>query len=114
MEDNIIEILKGLMACAAVTNTEKEIAAEQWMLDFFRKQPYFQKYPELCGSFPVPGDALNRSAVWALVKPSGVCKKLKVENLPAVVFMGHHDVVSADVYGEAAPWAFDSRDKERC
>ena len=107
MEDNIIEILKGLMACAAVTNTEKEIAAEQWILDFFRKQPYFKKYPELYGSFPVPGDALNRSAVWALVKPSDGCEILKNKNLPTVVFMGHHDVVSADVYGETAPWAFD-------
>ncbi len=47
MKDKIIEILQGLMACAAVTNTEKEIAAEIWMLDFFRKQPYFKKYPEL-------------------------------------------------------------------
>ena len=107
MKDKIIELLQGLMACAAVTNTEKEIAAEQWMLDFFRKQPYFKKYPELCGSFPVPGDVLNRSAVWALVKLSGVCEVLKKENLATVVFMGHHDVVSADVYGEAAPWAFD-------
>ncbi len=107
MKDKIIEILQGLMACAAVTNTEKEIAAEQWMLDFLRKQPFFQTYPELCGRFPIPGDALNRSAVWALVKPSGVCGILKKENLPAVVFMGHHDVVSADVYGEAAPRAFD-------
>ncbi|MBR0293314.1 MAG: M20/M25/M40 family metallo-hydrolase [Acidaminococcaceae bacterium] len=107
MKDRIIDILQGLMACAAVTNTEKEIAAELWMLEFFRKQPYFKKYPELCGTLPIPGDALNRSAVWAMVKPSGICEKLKVENLPAVVFMGHHDVVSADVYGEAAPWAFD-------
>ena len=106
MKDKIVEILQGLMACAAVTNTEKEIAVEIWMLDFFRKQPYFKKYPELCGLFPIPGDALKRSAVWALVIPSGVCEILKKENLPAVVFMGHHDVVSADVYGEAVPWAF--------
>ena len=94
------------MACAAVTNTEKEIDAELWMLDFFRKQPYFQKYPELCGLFPIPEDSLKRGAVWALVKPSGIYERLQNENLPAVVFMGHHDVVSADVYGEAAPWAF--------
>ena len=107
MKDKIIEILQGLMACAAVTNTEKEIAAELWMLDFFRKQPYFNKYPELCGAFPIPGDVLNRSAVWALVKPSGVCEILKNKNIPTVVFMGHHDVVSADAYGEAAPRAFD-------
>ena len=39
MEKQIIDILRNLMACASVTNTEKEIAAETWMLDFFRKQP---------------------------------------------------------------------------
>lgn len=34
MEKQITDILRNLMACASVTNTEKEIAAETWMLDF--------------------------------------------------------------------------------
>ena len=127
MKDTIIEILRGLMACASVTNTEKEIAAETWMLDFFRKQSYFQTYPERCGLFPIPGDPLHRNTVWALVKCGGADYEARngkaPENdetteedinaiqtagqAPTVIFMGHHDVVSADVYGNAAPWAFD-------
>ena len=147
MKEKIIEILRGLMACASLTNTEKEIAAEEWMLDFFRQQPYFQKYPELCGLFPVPDDPLRRNTVWALVKTDGVKEKYIRQDIesvysltaeecsdtmraaengiatdawiitskepvqdtkkPTVIFMGHHDVVSADVYGDAAPWAFD-------
>ena len=142
MKDRIIEILRGLMACAGVTNTEKEITAEKWMLDFFHKQPYFQKYPEFCGMFPIPDDPLRRNTVWALVKPEetgGRTGEPKTDlngsssvrdqaandvtnqnekgtaegaaantakKVPTVIFMGHHDVVSADVFGDAAPWAF--------
>ena len=46
MKNKIMEILRGLMACGGVTNTEKEIITENWLLDFFRQLPYFQKYPE--------------------------------------------------------------------
>lgn len=127
MEKQITDILRNLMACASVTNTEKEIAAETWMLDFFRKQPYFQTYLERCGLFPIPGDPLHRNTVWALVKCDGADNEehdgkaaenditaaedknaaLTAVPAPTVVFMGHHDVVPADVYGDAAPWAFD-------
>lgn len=127
MEKQITDILRNLMACASVTNTEKEIAAETWMLDFFRKQPYFQTYPERCGLVPIPGDPLHRNTVWALVKCDGADNEehdgkaaenditaaedknaaLTAVPAPTVVFMGHHDVVPADVYGDAAPWAFD-------
>ena len=147
MKEKIIEILRSLMACASVTNTEKEIAAEEWMLEFFRSQYYFQKYPELCGMFPIPDDPLHRNTVWALVKTDGVKEKYIRQDIesvysltpeecagtiraaesgiatdawkkapkepvqdtkkPTMIFMGHHDVVSADVYGDATPWAFD-------
>ena len=126
MEKQITDILRNLMACASVTNTEKEIAAETWMLDFFRKQSYFQTYPERCGLFPIPGDPLRRNTVWALVKCDEADNEehdgkaaenditaaedknaaLTAVPAPTVVFMGHHDVVPADVYGDAAPWAF--------
>ena len=137
MEYKITEILKKLMACAGVTNTEQEKNTENWMLDFFSKLLYFQKYPERYGLFPIPGDPLERSTVWALVTTgqtmTGVFKA-KAANDPVagdindtsntvetdeaaktlcaphestVILMGHHDVVSADVYGEAEPWAFD-------
>ena len=127
MKKQITDILRNLMACASVTNTEKEIAAETWMLDFFRKQSYFQTYPERCGLFPIPGDPLHRNTVWALVQCDGSDNEehdgkaaenditaaedknaaLTAVQVPTVVFMGHHDVVPADVYGDAAPWAFD-------
>lgn len=127
MKKQITDILRNLMACVSVTNTEKEIAAETWILDFFRKQPYFQTYPERCGLFPIPGDPLHRNTVWALVRRDGADTEehdgkalkngvtaaekkntaLTAVQAPTVVFMGHHDVVPADVYGDAAPWAFD-------
>ena len=122
MQHEILEILKQLMACAGVTNTEQEKNAEKWMVEYFRQQPYFQKYPDKCGLFPIPGDPLGRSTVWALVttdktktennEAQGVNTATADENkavpdIPTVILMGHHDVVSADVYGDAMPWAFD-------
>ena len=146
MKEIIIDVLRGLMTCSSVTNTEKEISAETWMLEFFRHQPYFQKFPELCGLFPIPDDPLHRNTVWALVKvdetgdrtgtdklkieksetafvgnqvshvttnqdekenAAGAVLREATENVSTVVFMGHHDVVSAGVYGETTPWAFD-------
>ena len=137
MEYIIKEILKQLMACGSVTNTEREKKAEIWMLDFFRKLPYFQKYPERCGLFPIPGDPLERSTVWALVTTGQTMTgmfKAKAANgpvasdvsnasntvvtdetartsnashKPTVILMGHHDVVEADVYGDTKSWAFD-------
>ena len=116
-----MEILKQLMACGSVTNTEREKKAEIWMLDFFRKLPYFQKYPEQCGLFSVPDDPLGRNVVWALVTTAAaadcsgsqasdrtaVCGDKTAPVTPTAILMGHHDVVAADVYGEAEPWAFD-------
>ena len=102
MEYKITEILKQLMACAGVTNTEQEKNVENWMLDFLSKQPYFQKHPDLCGLFSIPGDPLGRSTVWALVTTEE-----RTPDALTVILMGHHDVVAADVYGKAEPWAFD-------
>ena len=133
MKEKIMEILRGLMAQKSITNTEAEILAENWMTEYFRSLPYFQKFPERCGLFPLPDDPLRRSAVWALVTAEGVagsgdspmpsaagsdaapkslhgkdvCGEEKQLVFPTVILMGHHDVVSADVYGAAADWAFD-------
>ena len=121
MKQEILEILKQLMACGSVTGTEREKKAEAWMLEFYRKLPYFQKHPDLCGSFSVQDDPLGRNVVWALVTTAAAvnCSGLQTSDrasvsgdktapvTPTVILMGHHDVVAADVYGEAEPWAFD-------
>ena len=122
MKQEILEILKQLMVCGSVTNTDREKKAEAWMVDFFRNLPYFQKHPDLCGLYPVPDDSLGRSTVWALVttektkKESNETQRMNasatdiskaVPDIPTVILMGHHDVVAADVYGDAVPWAFD-------
>ena len=123
MEYIIKEILKQLMACGSVTNTEREKKAEIWMQDFFSKLPFFQKYPELCGLFPIPGDPLGRTVVWALVTndqtiterdeakaannpvvgdvsnasntavTDETAKTSNAPHKPTVILMGHHDVV---------------------
>ena len=44
MEKQITDILRNLMACASVTNTEKEIAAETWMLVPHTGRPVAPEY----------------------------------------------------------------------
>lgn len=126
METKIVDILRELMAYPSLTNTREEIAVEIWLKNFLGELPYFKSHPKLYGAMKLPGDTLERSVIWALVRgrarksaagqraekryfPLGETGSSwqKVGGLPSptVILMGHHDVVSTSVYGKAEPWA---------
>lgn len=52
MEKQITDILRNLMACASVTNTEKETVAETWMLDFLENSHTFKRIRNGAGCSP--------------------------------------------------------------
>ncbi len=86
----ILEITKELVAIYSPTNTVQEQKVEKYLLKLLQSMPYFEQNPEQCGAFAAADDAFGRSTVYGLVL--GKSKK-------TVVFMGHHDVVSTEVYG---------------
>ena len=85
-----------LVGHSSVTGTLGEATGAAFIRDLIAKTPYFQRHPEHLRVEPVPGDALGRSNVVALVRGSGS---------RAVVLAGHFDVVSTANYGMLEPWA---------
>jgi arginine utilization protein RocB len=71
------------------TGTDSERGAERFYSDLFASISYFRERSELAGLYEIPGDCLNRSIPWCLVKGSGDA---------TVVFLHHYDVVDTDDY----------------
>lgn len=97
LKDQIKEILYGYVACRSVTETAGEKSAEKYFLDYFGKQEYFRKHPELYGAYPIEGDRLNRAAVFAMVKGAGK---------DTIVMIHHNDVVGVEDFKLLGDLAF--------
>lgn len=97
LSKEIKEVLYGYVEAASISNSKEEKAAEKYFLDYFSKQEYFQKNPELYGAYPIEGDPHGRAAVWAMLKGRG--KK-------AVVMIHHNDVVTVEDFKTLKSYAF--------
>ena len=98
MDKEILKLLAELVAMKSVSGTAGEIAIENYLLQYVQALPYFKQQPALCGALTLPGDALGRRVIFALVRGKS----------PAtVLLLNHHDVVDTAVYGAAEPWACD-------
>lgn len=96
LEQRILQLTEELVAAYSPTNTAQEQKAEQYILQFLQEQEYFQSHCEQCGLYAVADDIHKRSTVYGLVM--GKSRK-------TVIFMGHHDVVNTEVYGNIADCA---------
>ncbi len=95
--ERIAEILTGLVACPGISCTKDETIAENYVYDFLSKIPYLKKHPDQLGFLEIPDDPYGRKVPYAVILG-------KSRN--TVIMSGHIDVVSVEVYGEAAPLAF--------
>ena len=92
MDKEILKLLAELVAMKSVSGTAGEIAIENYLLQYVQALPYFKQQPALCGALTLPGDALGRRVIFALVRGKS----------PAtVLLLNHHDVVDTAVYGAA-------------
>ena len=97
MNNRIMEILTGLVACPSISCTVKEVTSENYVYEFLQNIPYFKEHPELFGMHMIPHDPFGRGVPWALVlgkKPD------------TVIYSGHIDVVDTQVYGDAEDLCF--------
>jgi len=92
------EITLTLVGWPSVTGTPEEAAFAGRLAGLLREIPYLRANPEHLLVEPVPGDALGRSNVLALVRGAGP---------RTVLLSGHFDVVPTDDYGALAPLAGD-------
>ena len=89
LKERVLQITKEMVGIYSPTNTAEEQKVEAYLLNLLQSMPYFKEHPENCGAFAC-ADCFGRSTTYGLVE--GKSKK-------TVVFMGHHDVVSTEVYG---------------
>lgn len=80
LKQRIVELAKAFVSIPSHTNTGMERDVEAFFEKWFGETPYFRRHPEHCGFFRIPGDHLERSVPWALVKGSG----------PRTVVLIHH------------------------
>ena len=90
LKERVLQITKEMVGVYSPTNTAEEQKVEAYLLNLLQGMPYFKEHPENCGAFACTDDCFGRSTIYGLVE--GKSKK-------TVVFMGHHDVVSTEVYG---------------
>ena len=90
LKERVLQITKDMVGIYSPTNTAEEQKVEAYLLNLLQGMPYFKEHPENCGAFACADDCFGRSTIYGLVE--GKSKK-------TVVFMGHHDVVSTEVYG---------------
>ena len=93
----IKDILYGYIKAESISNTDQEIQAKEYFLDYFSKLDYFRKHPDYYGAFDIEDDIYNRSAVWAMVKGQGN---------DAVVLIHHNDVVTVEDFKLLKKYAF--------
>jgi len=87
-----------LVGHASVNGTAGEATFSSFLAGLLRQEPYFVRNPTHLWVEPIAGDPVGRSNVFVLVRG---------DSERTVLLTGHFDVVSAENYGELAPWAFD-------
>ena len=98
VDDRIYKELIELVRIPSVTGSEGEVEIARHIYDSLKKERYFMEHPGHLNM--VPGPDGHRHSVVALVRSS--------LNVPdTVLFIGHLDVVGAEVYGDLADKAFD-------
>lgn len=97
LSGRIKEILYGYVQEASISNTADEKKAQLFFLDYFGKQDYFQRNPQLYGAYPIEDDPYDRAAVWAMVKGEGS---------DTVVLIHHNDVVTVEDFKLLKDYAF--------
>lgn len=98
MKNRILEIFKDLMAMKSRTYSEEENLPAEYFGQFFRRLPYFKIKPHYTRVYEIPGDPFGRKIPYGF---------LEGKSKETVVLSGHFDVVSAEEYGLAEPFAYD-------
>lgn len=98
--EGLYRLLLDLVAVRSISLTPGEVEIAEKIEESLRALPYFRSNPDDLRFIPIPGDALGRKSVMALVRAQPATRK-------TIVVIGHADVVGAEPYGSLADLAFD-------
>lgn len=96
--DLVHSLTLDLVRRPSVTNTRDEQSFADHLHALLARHPYFQAHPDQLWTQVVADDPQQRRNVYALVRGAGT---------RTVLLAGHYDVVSVEMYGALAEWAFD-------
>lgn len=100
LKDEIVKIVSDYVGIKSTTNTANEKAVESFLGNWFSNQDYFRVNHDLWGMHPVENDPLQRHVVWGMVRGSSA---------QTVVLLHHYDVIDAEDFEAAKPFAHDVR-----
>jgi arginine utilization protein RocB len=100
MFEEIRELAKQLVAIPSVNTTPGEKTIGEFIENWFRGLPYFQKYPEYVYVRPLKNDPLGRRNVFVLLKGE------KNAGAATLIFHGHTDTVGTEDFGLYEKYAF--------
>lgn len=96
----LYRLLLDLVKVPSVSLTQGEVEVAERIEESLRALPYFRQNPRDLRFIPIPGDAIGRKSVMALVRAEPATRQ-------TVVVIGHADVVGPEPYGALADLAFD-------
>lgn len=100
MYENIAELAARLVAVPSMNGTPGEAKIAQLIEEMLREIPYFRQNPDGVFTQVLPGDALGRRNVFALLKGG------RAQDGATVILHGHMDTVGVDDFGLLKPYAF--------
>lgn len=104
LKEQILAYLYDFVEKPSLSDSDAEQLGADWLFETLKKQPYFQAYSDLCGSYEIPGDYRKRHIVYGLVKGSAGKDGGQLEQ--TLILTGHYDVVGIEEYGALKSLAF--------
>ncbi len=101
MKEEIISLLKQMVAIPSVNSTSGEKKIGEFIEEYLRAFPYFKLHPEYMYIQKLKNDPLERRSVIALIRGE------KDASDKAVILHGHTDTVGVEDFGKLEPYAFD-------
>ncbi|MGA6925878.1 MAG: M20/M25/M40 family metallo-hydrolase [Desulfosarcina sp.] len=98
LREEIGKIVSEYVGIESTTNTVHEKKVEPFLGGWFADQEYFRDNPDLWGMHPVDNDPLERRVVWGMVKGN---------RAETIVLLHHYDVIDAEEFEAAKPFAHD-------
>ncbi|KKM09844.1 hypothetical protein SY88_16780 [Clostridiales bacterium PH28_bin88] len=95
------QLTTDLVRTASINGTAGEVRLAEWIYNYLKVIPYFQRHPRDLFMEELAGDPLGRKNVFAMVRGT------KGNSKKTVILHGHMDTVGVDDYGELKEYAFD-------
>lgn len=101
MRQEILDLTKKLVSIPSQNGTKGEREIADFLYEYLKSFPYFQKHPEQVMQVPLKEDPLGRVNVYGLLLGE------KEKSGDTIILHGHIDTVGIEDFADLMPYAFD-------